>query len=369
MDKGKRKTAVVRLMKAAAFLLIFAVLLGVASLILTPKENTKKAGVRAPMSKYFHGEPENTLDFAALGNSDFYRGIIPIDLWKRYGFAGIVAARPGIKMSEMYYLYKDILTCQNPRLVIVEIGAAFDLKKKGAQKQEENTLKSIAKYPSDEIGAFDDALATELNELFPAVNYHSRWKSLGLRDFDIFSAPDYSRHDPKKGYLIEVVKKPYKKGEYMRYTDEVTPIHNADRIYLDKIVRLAKENGAKVLLMEVPDTRSWDYQRHNAAQQYAQENGLPFLDLNLKIKEMGLDWKNDTKDGGEHMNLYGAQKVTAYLGSYLSRHFDLPDRRGDSAYQEWNTDVKKYEEAVKQKIRENPNGLPAKKLKLQTAGK
>lgn len=364
MDKGKRKTTALRLVKAAAFLLVFALLLGAASLILTPKENTKKAGIRTPMMKYFYGEPENSLDFAALGNSDFYRGIIPTDLWRQYGYAGIVAARPGIKMSEMYYLYKDILTCQNPRLVIVEMGAAFDLKKKNAPSQEENTLKSIAKYPSDELGVLEDALATEFNELFPAVNYHSRWKSLMPRDFDIFNAPDYGRHDPQKGYLIEVVKRPYKKGDYMQKTDEATPIHNADRLYLDKIVRLAKDKGAQVLLMEVPDTRSWDYQRHNAAQQYAQENGLPFLDLNLKIKEMGIDWKNDTKDGGEHMNVYGARKVTKYLGSYLSQNFDLPDRRGDGAYRSWNDDVKQFEETVRQKIQENPNGVPVKKLKL-----
>ena len=104
-----------------------------------------------------------------------------IDVYKRqkqYGYAGIVAARPGIKMSEMYYLYKDILSCQSPGLVIVEIGSAFDLKKKNAPKQEKKTLKSIAKYPSGELGVWEDALATELNELFPAIDYHSRWKSL-----------------------------------------------------------------------------------------------------------------------------------------------------------------------------------------------
>lgn len=364
MDKGKRKTAALRLIKTMAFLLVFAVLLGAASLILAPKENTKEAGVRTPMMKYFHGEPENTLDFTALGSSNFYRGIIATDLWKQYGYAGIVAARPGIKMSEMYYLYKDILSCQSPGLVIVEIGSAFDLKKKNAPKQEKKTLKSIAKYPSGELGVWEDALATELNELFPAIDYHSRWKSLTLRDFDILKAPDYSRHDPQKGYLIDVSKRPYTKGEYMNKTDEAEPMHSADRLYLDKIVRLAKENGAKVLLLNIPDARSWDYRRHNTAQQYAQENGLALFDLNLKTREMGIDWSSDTKDGGEHMNLYGARKVTAYLGAYLSQNFDLPDRRNDAAYKAWNNDVRQFEQAAEKKIRENPQGVPVKKLKL-----
>lgn len=88
MDKGKRKTAALRLIKTLAFLLVFAVLLGAASLILAPKENTKEACVRTPMMKYFHGEPENTLDFTALGSSNFYRGIIATDLWKQTATRG-----------------------------------------------------------------------------------------------------------------------------------------------------------------------------------------------------------------------------------------------------------------------------------------
>lgn len=359
MDTKKKKTGALRLIKTAAFLLILVLLLHTGSLLLMPKENTKAAGVRAPMTKNFHGEPENTLDYIALGNSNFYRSIAPIGIWNQYGYAGVVAASPGVKMSELYYMYKDVLTCQKPKLIIVEAGAAFDLKKKDGR--EPDRLKSMAKYPSGELGSFDDGLATELNQLIPMLQYHSRWKSLTPRDLDLFNPPDYSKRDPNKGTIIDVTKKPYKKGNYMKNTGETAQMHIADRMYLDKILRLAKETGSQVLLMEVPDGRSWDYKRHNAAAQYAKENGVPFLDLNLKLEEVGIDWNNDTKDGGEHMNLYGMRKVTNYLGTYLSNAFDLPDRRENPAYRHWDTDAKQYEKNVNKKIQANPKGVPVKK--------
>lgn len=346
------------MLKTAAFLLIFVLLLNIGSLILTPKENTKAAGMRIPMKKYFYGEPENSLDFVALGNSNFYRSIAPIEIWNGHGYAGVVAASPGVKMSELYYMMKDLLTCQKPKLVILEAGAAFDLKKKNGK--EPGPLKSMAKYPSSELGSFDDALATELNQLIPMLEYHSRWKSLSIRDFDLFDPPDYSKHDPNKGTIIDVKIKPYKKGNYMKKTGQAEQMHIADRMYFDKILSLAKENGGKVLLMEVPDGRSWDYKRHNAIDQYAKENGVPFLDLNLKLEEIGIDWNNDTKDGGEHMNLYGARKVTDYLGKYLSDTFDLPDRREDPAYSHWYNDAKQYEKNVNKKINTNSKGVPVK---------
>lgn len=39
-----------------------------------------------------------------------------------------------------------------------------------------------------------------------------------------------------------------------------------------------------------------------------------------------------------HTNIWGAQKVTAYLGEFLAENYDLPDRRGDRNYEIWDRD-------------------------------
>jgi murein L,D-transpeptidase YafK len=44
---------------------------------------------------------------------------------------------------------------------------------------------------------------------------------------------------------------------------------------------------------------------------------------------MGLDYETDTYDGGLHMNLSGADKLSGYLGDYLMEHYALEDHRED----------------------------------------
>jgi hypothetical protein len=46
--------------------------------------------------------------------------------------------------------------------------------------------------------------------------------------------------------------------------------------------------------------------------------------------ELGLDWSTDTYDAGLHLNVYGAEKWTLYLGNLLMTNHGVPDRRGDA---------------------------------------
>ena len=67
---------------------------------------------------------------------------------------------------------------------------------------------------------------------------------------------------------------------------------------------------------------------------------------------MGIRWEKDSYDGGDHLNLYGAQKVSTFVGDYLSENYDLPSRKKDKAYKAWNKQAKKYKKKVKEKIAE-----------------
>ena len=59
-----------------------------------------------------------------------------------------------------------------------------------------------------------------------------------------------------------------------------------------------------------------------------------------------IDWENDTFDGGDHLNLFGARKMTKYLGDYLASECDLTDHRGDPAYRSWQELWTSYEQEV-----------------------
>lgn len=59
---------------------------------------------------------------------------------------------------------------------------------------------------------------------------------------------------------------------------------------------------------------------------------------------MGIDWANDTRDKGDHLNHYGAVKVSHYLGKILTEKYSLPDRRNDANYAFWKEDYEAYKQ-------------------------
>ena len=71
---------------------------------------------------------------------------------------------------------------------------------------------------------------------------------------------------------------------------------------------------------------------------------LDFLDLNLKTEEIGINWKTDSLDNGDHLNYSGADKVTRYLGNYLTQNYTFPDHRGEKTYRTWDKEYKIYEQ-------------------------
>ena len=62
----------------------------------------------------------------------------------------------------------------------------------------------------------------------------------------------------------------------------------------------------------------------------------------LSCENGSSDWQTDTFDHGEHMNLSGAQKVTHFMGEYLKRNYELPDRREDAEYRDWKESYGRY---------------------------
>ena len=121
-----------------------------------------------------------------------------------------------------------------------------------------------------------------------------------------------------KGFAFRCETVPYEQGEYMQKNDQKEEISKIVSFYLEKIRKLCEKNGTKLLLVSTPSPINCNYARHNSIEAYAREKGLDFLDLNLKTEEIGINWKTDSLDNGDHLNYSGADKVTRCL-LYTSR--------------------------------------------------
>ena len=76
---------------------------------------------------------------------------------------------------------------------------------------------------------------------------------------------------------------------------------------------------------------------------------LPFLDFNLPQlqKAIGYDYTVDNLyRSPTHLNLSGAQKVTAYLGDYLADHCNVADVRGTQAAEALEMELPVYLDGV-----------------------
>src|SRR5574344_1494451 len=119
------KQSVLNFIKAISFILIFVIVLAVISPILIPKLNTQDAGVKYYTTKVFHGEADNTIDVFAMGNSDLYRSLSPMEMYNEQGISAFDCAMPCARTIDLYYFLQDLLTCQKPKVVIMETDAAY----------------------------------------------------------------------------------------------------------------------------------------------------------------------------------------------------------------------------------------------------
>ena len=115
--------------------------------------------------------------------------------------------------------------------------------------------------------------------------------------------------------------------------------------YLDKMRLLCKENGTELILIKAPSVYPYWYDQYDAQiEEYAAKHGLAFYNFLDNVEEIGIDYQVDTYDAGLHMNLSGATKLSTYFARILSEKHNLPDHRGDAAFDEL---LKAYDEATK----------------------
>ena len=302
----------------------------------------------------FYAEKDNSLDVIFMGNSDMYRGLSPIVLWDKYGIASYSYTSSGQRAWTAYYVLLDALRSQNPDIIVFnvdEIQSTSQSTESCYRKAFDNLQLSTVKLKALLDRTYKMSIFDRLSYIFPILRYHSRITSLTSDDFKY--AYGYKEYE-NKGLDLTANIKPYNGGSsYMDDKGETYEFPKKTQKYMDKIVSTCRKKGIKLILVEIPSADSWSYAKSQAVSKYANENNLPFIDCNIYLNDIGIDWTHDTADGGDHLNIYGAEKVTRFLGKYLNENYNLPDRRIDSAYSSWFSASNKYHENLNIAIKEN----------------
>ena len=301
-----------RLLRCIVFTAIPLCIVYIFGFVFLPKNNNHYAGVHDYDLSAFGilAEREDSLDVLFIGDSEAYCAFIPLRIWELYGIPSYVVSTVDQQTFETEELLHMALQQQKPKVVILETNALY----RGASRA--------------------DAIKNSISGALPLLRYHDRWKSLHWNDW--FSKPNYTDADDKKGYNLKSKIEPADTWNYMEPTDEIEELPSGNVRRLRSMRDYCWKQGAELWLVSSPSTLNWDCWRHNAVEELAEELRIPYFDLNMTDGVLDIDWDRDTMDEGDHMNYYGAVKVSDYIGEILKQTGAFPDKREIPEYQEWN---------------------------------
>ena len=279
------------LLKSILFIAIFIFLYYGFSYALLPKENIKDFGLIKTAQYEILGEKKNSIDAIVVGDSLVYSSVIPMEIYKKFGYTVFDCAEAAFILPDAYDYYKVALESQRPKIVLVGANMFFrDTRKRRWYIKYERMIKNI----------------------MPLLNYHNNWKNILFSDYGIMSI--------QKGYKLNKTQIPSKPKNYM------------------------EKNNKKLIVIGFPSQDTWNYQKDQAIKKLSEEYNFTYINLNNY--DLNIDWVTDTKDKGGHLNYYGALKASEFVGNILRDTNLLTDHRKDKNYKLWDRALERYEEEI-----------------------
>ncbi len=324
--------------KVLVFFIILVVIVGILTKVFVPFSEHKQ------IVKEFYNEPKNSLDVVFLGDSSIYKGISPATIWEEYKITSYDFGSPTQRIWDSYYMLNEVLHYQNPKVIVLNIDQIY--KNIPLKEEYSRVLYDSIKLSKNKISAISDPVQNKtINEqisfIFPILRFHDRWKELEDNDFKIEKDRN---NEIFKGYWLLKREKPYESEfDYMKQTsgDEIS---DKALIYLNKINELCKQNNIELILIEMPTPNVWDKTKHEQILELSETENIVFIDTNVLLDEIKIDWEKDTSDYGDHLNLNGAEKVSKYIGQYLNENYEFENHKKEDVYAEWEETLKKYNE-------------------------
>ena len=311
--------------------------------LVAPKYQTNL--VEGHMISEFYDE-KMVHDVIFIGDCEVYANFSPMVLYKNYGITSYIRGTSQQLIWQSYGILKETLKYEIPKVVVLNVNSLrYD--KPVSEAYNHLTLDKM-KWSKEKLEIIEASMLEEENifdYLFPIVRYHSRFSTLTNEDFEYLFKENKVTYN---GFLINkrvkpVTSLPTKKvlGSY-KFKDNTLS-------YLDKIRELCEDNNIKLVLIKAPSLYPYWYDEYEEQIiEYTKKYALDYYNFTKVTEEIGIDYQTDTYDGGLHLNLYGAQKLSTYFGDILKSNYDLTDYRLDNDISSiYNEKLLKYNNAIR----------------------
>ena len=321
-----KKNTLKNVLSCAAVVLVFLLVLSLVTMLLQPKYMTDL--VEGSMLSQYYREAGGH-DVIFVGDCEVYANFSPMELYRQRGITAYVRGSSQQLIWQSYYVLKETFEYETPEIVVFNVNS---MRYSEPVKEAFNRLTIDKMKWSDEKWGIIHASMTEEEDLwsylFPILRYHSRFDELTAEDFEyLFKVKDTTWN----GHLMNKEVKPLGTlpAKRMQSSYEFGDICWD---YLDKMRLLCEENGTELILIKAPSVYPYWFDEYDAQiEGYAAEHGLSFYNFLDYVEEIGIDYSVDTYDGGLHMNLAGAKKLSGFFADILAENHGAADHRGDPA--------------------------------------
>ena len=303
--------------------------------------------------KAFNKEPKNTVEVALIGSSVLYHGVSSMEMYEDRGISSWNLGSSAQPVSSSYYILQEAYR-MHPYTLNTVVFEVFEL--------QESTNESLRRSITDATYYYDikfranreytDDVKEALSYTIPLVSYHTRWSEVKKGDFDKLETRPYLR-----GYFFDTEREIFNEGttenlilsKYQRTADDITEaVLDANGLYyLEKIIDFCREKDIRLVLLKTPMADSWDRSEYNAVKSIANHYGLEYYDFNDESLYDSISFNSATDlYDGDHMNYWGARKLTKWLGDYLAEECGTTDVRGMAGYEFLEENLAEYQDKI-----------------------
>ncbi len=299
--------------------------------------------------KGFYLEDENSLDVVYMGASEAYSDIAPGYIYSQYGLTSYIFATQSNSILNYKAQLKNILSRQNPGLIVIELNGAVYYND-GETTKDANLHNYTDNVPLDGIKTewiAENGGENTAEYLFPILKYHGVWQ-------DIPNDMTYQNtvmKDQQRGYCY--LKGMLNEAAIFKATqrsmnnvlrqcaDGRQPLGALEEQTLRELLQFCKdEHLTNVVFVRFPHIvvrRTYDrFERSNTVGDIVNEYGFDYLNYEVNYDLTGLD---ETRDfyNLDHLNVYGQQKFSDHLIRDLQNRYALaPRQQTEKQRNQWN---------------------------------
>ncbi len=320
------------LLKSMVIIIIFLIAFVLLNMLFQPKYATSL--VEGSMIAQYYDEPKDH-EVIFIGDCEVYANFSPMVMYEETGIKSYVRGSSQQLIWQSYHVLEETLKYEIPKVVVLNVNSMRYGKESAEVSEAYNRLTiDNMKWSKEKVEIIKDSMTedeTFISYVFPILRYHSRYDELTSEDFEYLFK---DKHNTYNGFLINKNMRP---AENLPAKRRLTKSQFNDECYeyLNKITNLCKEKGIQLVLIKAPSLYPYWYEEYDEQiKKYAEENNIDYYNLTQKVEEIGLDYNTDTYDGGIHLNLQGATKLSKYFAQILTTKYELTNYKGDATYDE-----------------------------------